>query len=457
MFDKVLVANRGEIACRVLRTCARLGIKTVAVFSDADSTAPHLALADEAYRLGGAPVRESYLNQKALMGAIQASGADAVHPGYGLLSENPAFAEAVTALGACFIGPKPDALRRLGDKVEARALARSVGLAPPPGTEAAVSVEQARVAAPEIGFPLLVKAAAGGGGIGMQLVQAADSLDQGLEVATARAHAAFGDGRVYLERYLDKPRHIELQVARDARGRFAALGERECSVQRRHQKIIEESPSPATFLAGPGGAALLTESMARANALLDACQYVGVATVEFVADASGTLYFLEVNARLQVEHPVTEMRAGVDLVEQQLLIASSQGLSASALSASLSGHAIEARLYAEDPEKKFMPQPGRVTALVWPEGPGIRVDAGVSVGYEVTPHYDPLLLKLVAHGSERREAIERLDRALSELVVELEGKRGERTTNQAFLRQVLASDAFQAGDYDTGLAERLLA
>ncbi len=456
MFEKVLVANRGEIACRVLRTCARLGIKTVAVYSDADAGAPHVSLADEAIRLGPAPVRDSYLNLDAVMRALAESGADAVHPGYGLMSENPAFARAVGQAGARFVGPSPEALAALGDKVEARAMAARVGLSPPPGSPGPVTLAEARRLSDSIGYPLLVKAAAGGGGIGMHRVGAPNELDKALEVAATRARAAFGDERVYLERYLESPRHIELQLARDELGQCAALGERECSVQRRHQKIVEESPSPAGFLADQQGQAVLSDLTARAQRLLDSCNYVGLATVEFVADASGELYFLEVNARLQVEHPVTEMRAGLDLVEAQLSIAAGVPLGPQLLSAELTGHAIEARLYAEDPEKGFLPQPGRVVVLALPEGEGIRIDTGVAAGYEVTSHYDPLLLKVIAHGSHRRETIERLDRALAELSLELRGKTGTRKTNQALLRRVLASAAFRHGNYDTGLCQALL-
>lgn len=457
MFEKVLVANRGEIACRILKTCERLGIETVAVFSDADVRAPHVALADEAHRVGGAQPRESYLNIDAVVAAVVQSGADAVHPGYGLLSENPDFARAVTEAGACFIGPSASALAELGDKVKARALARSVGLKPPPGTAEPVTPESAEQAAAEIGFPLLVKAAAGGGGIGMHLVQDASELQQALQVATTRATAAFGDARVYLEKYLSRPRHIELQLGRDRHGQSIFLGERECSVQRRHQKIIEESPSPAGFLAAADGRARLDAAVERARSLLDAAGYENLATVEFVADASGELYFLEVNARLQVEHPITEMRSGLDLVELQLRIASGERLPGELFSAKLVGHAIEARLYAEDPAKNFLPQPGHLTALTLPGGEGVRVDAGVCQGDEVTPYYDPLLLKLIAHGTTRAEALARLDRALGELTLSIEGKRGPRGTNQGFLRRVLAAPDFLSGAYDTSLAPKLAA
>ncbi len=456
MFEKVLVANRGEIACRILRTCERLGIATVAVFSDADVRAPHVAMADEAYRVGGAQPRESYLDIDAVAAAVVQSGADAVHPGYGLLSENPRFARAVAEAGACFVGPSVAALSDLGDKVKARALARSVGLKPPPGTAEPVTPESVSSAASEIGFPLLVKAAAGGGGIGMHLVNDAAELAQAMQVATTRAAAAFGDARVYLEKYLNEPRHIELQLGRDRHGQSIFLGERECSVQRRHQKVIEESPSPAGFLATADGRARFEATLERARSLLERAGYENLATVEFVADAAGELYFLEVNARLQVEHPITEMRSGLDLVELQLRIASGERLPDELFSAKLAGYAIEARLYAEDPTKNFLPQPGKLTALTLPRGEGVRVDAGVREGDEVTPYYDPLLLKLIAHGSSRSEAIDRLDRALAELTLTIEGKRGPRVTNQEFLRQIVASPSFRSGAYDTSLA-RILA
>lgn len=455
MFKKVLVANRGEIACRILKTCERLEIETVAVFSDADVRAPHVALADEAHRLGGPQPRESYLDIRAVLAAVVASGADAVHPGYGLLSENPRFAQAVADAGACFIGPSVGALAALGDKVQARALARSVGLEPPPGTPEPVTPENVEEAAQSIGFPLLVKAAAGGGGIGMHRVNDASELREAMQVATTRAAAAFGDARVYLEKYLTEPRHIELQLGRDRHGQSLYLGERECSVQRRHQKIIEESPSPASFLSAPSGRARFEAVVERARKLLELAGYENLATVEFVADASGELYFLEVNARLQVEHPITEMRSGLDLVELQLRMACGERLPAELYAAQLSGHAIEARLYAEDPSKNFLPQPGKLSALKLPRGQGVRVDAGVQEGDEVTPYYDPLLLKLVAHGADRAEALARLDQALGDLVLNIEGKRGSRVTNQEFLRRVLASPSFRSGGYDTGLAPAL--
>ena len=457
MFKRVLVANRGEIAGRILRTCERLGIETVAVFSDADARSPHVALADQAVRIGPPPVKDSYLDVAALVFAIEQTRADAVHPGYGLLSENAAFAEAVARTGAVFIGPNPDTLRTFGDKLQARALARSLGVLPPPGSDGPLDPED-QVAlgreAERIGYPVLVKAAGGGGGIGMQVVDEPARLAAAVRSCSDRGRAAFGDPRVYLERYLSRPRHIEVQVLRDTHGKVVALGDRECSVQRRHQKIVEEALSPAAFLAAGTARA---ELYRKATSLVEAASYVGAGTVEFVADAGGQIYFLEVNARLQVEHPVTELVTGLDLVEAQLRIAAGEGLSPAVLGAECTGHAIEARLYAEDPEKNFLPQPGRVDRLVWPEpGQGVRVDSGIVQGGEVTPHYDPLLAKIAAWGATRDEARLRLDAALAATELDLVGPKGPRRTNLAFLRRVLGDARFVSGEYDTGLVAGML-
>jgi 3-methylcrotonyl-CoA carboxylase alpha subunit len=458
-FKKLLVANRGEIACRVLRTAERLGVKTVAVFSDADVAAPHVSLADEAIRVGPPPVKESYLSVPALLAAIADTGADAVHPGYGLLSENAEFAAAVAAAGAVFVGPSPEAMRRLGDKIAARKRAHAVGLEPPPGSEGPVDpadAERLRLEAERIGFPLLVKAAGGGGGIGMQIARDFADLERAAKTCAERGRAAFLDPRIYVERYLERPRHIELQLLRDTHGNAVVLGERECSVQRRYQKVIEESPSPAAFLDGAAGAERRAELAEKAVALFASVGYTGAGTVEFVADAAGRCYFLEVNARIQVEHPVTELVFGVDLVEQQLRIAAGEPLAPEVLTAQAQGHAVEARLYAENPAAGFVPQPGRLARFRLPgDHAGVRIDAGYAEGGEVTPHYDPLLAKLSAHAETRAEAIARLDAALAATELELVGPRGPRQTNLAFLRVLLASPAFAAGDYDTSLAERL--
>jgi 3-methylcrotonyl-CoA carboxylase alpha subunit len=445
----------------VLRTAEGLGVPTVAVFSDADVTSPHVAAADEAIRLGPAPVKESYLDIGAVVAAIRDTDADAVHPGYGLLSESATFAEAVAGAGATFVGPSPVALRALGDKIAARKRARAVGLNPPPGSDG--PVDPADMAgllaeAERIGFPVLVKAAGGGGGIGMQVARDPSELAVAAKTASDRGRQAFLDARVYLERYLDKPRHIELQMVRDRHGGALCLGERECSAQRRHQKVIEESPSPAAFLAGEAGALRRRELGERAIALLASVDYVGVATVEFVADVSGALYFLEVNARLQVEHPVTELVTGLDLVELQLRVAAGEPLPASVLAATSRGHAVEARLYAEDPHRGFLPQPGRIERFRLPQGvSGVRVDAGYAEGGEVTPHYDPLMAKICAHAATRDEAIERLLAALAATEVTLAGPRGPRATNLGFLQEILRDPEFRAGEYDTGLLARMLA
>jgi acetyl-CoA carboxylase biotin carboxylase subunit/3-methylcrotonyl-CoA carboxylase alpha subunit len=395
---------------------------------------------------------------EALIGAVQATGARAVHPGYGLLSENRAFAEAVAAAGAVFVGPPPEALDAFGDKIKARSVARSVGVEPPPGSDGPLEPsdsEPLRREAERIGYPLLVKAAGGGGGIGMQIVREDKDLERAARTCSDRGKASFGDGRVYIERYLSSPRHIEVQVLCDAHGGGVALGERECSVQRRHQKIIEESPSPAAFFRGPDGERRRAKLGDDALRVVRKAGYVGAGTVEFVADGEGQLFFLEVNARLQVEHPVTEMVTGLDLVELQLRIAAGEALPESLRQLSPSGHAIEARIYAEDPSKGFVPQPGKLERVVWPTGEGVRVDAGVAEGGEITPHYDPMIAKLIAHGADRAQAIERLDRALSRTEIALAGPKGPRTTNLDFLRKVLASDAFGTGSYDTSLAESL--
>jgi 3-methylcrotonyl-CoA carboxylase alpha subunit len=459
-WKKLLVANRGEIACRVLRTAERLGLGTVAVFSDADICSPHVAMADEAIRIGAAPVKESYLNVPALLAALADTGADAVHPGYGLLSENAEFAEAVALAGATFIGPSPAAMRSVGDKIAARRSALAAGLAPPPGSDGPVDPADGarlRAEAERIGFPLLVKAAGGGGGIGMQIARDFAELERAARTCAERGGAAFLDSRIYVERYLEKPRHIELQVLADAHGTVAILGERECSVQRRYQKIIEESPSPAAFFEGAVGAERRARLAERARSLISGVGYTGAGTVELVADARGEAYFLEVNARIQVEHPVTELVTGLDLVEQQLRIAAGEPLGPEVLAATPRGHAVEARLYAENPSAGFVPQPGRLVRFrLPPDGDGVRIDSGYAEGGEVTPHYDPLIAKVIGSGATRAEAMARLDGALGAIELELAGPRGPRTTNLDFLRLLLASPEFARGEYDTSLADTVL-
>jgi len=452
MFAKILIANRGEVAVRIIETCRRLGVRTVAVYSDADASALHVERADEAIRLGEAPLAKSYLNVPALIDAVAHSGADAVHPGYGLLSENAAFAAAVRARGATFIGPDTAALETFGDKLRARALARSLGVEPPPGSEDAVDPADAAAierAAQSVGLPLIVKAAGGGGGIGMLRVDRAEDLQRAVATCAQRGQAAFNNPKVYLERYLERPRHIEVQVLAAGRGRSWAFGERECSVQRRHQKLIEETPSPADFLSHPGARDALIASALR---LIDAADYTGLATVEYVVDAAGVPYFLEVNPRLQVEHGITELVFGVDLVELQLLAVS--GTPAPSPPSVSRGHAVEVRLYAEDPDKNFIPQPGTLEAFAFPAtAPDFRVDTGFRTGDVVTPHYDPLLAKVMACAPTRHQAIDRLLAGLAQTNIQLTGKTGPKRTNLELMRRLLDHPTFRSGSYTTHLIE----
>ena len=460
LFSKVLVANRGEIARRVIRTCKRLGIATVAVYSEVDAEAPHVSDADEAFLLGPAPAKDSYLDAAKLLDVLKKTGADAVHPGYGFLSEKPAFARAVAEAGAVFVGPPPQVLEAFGDKMKARHVALAAGTSPVPGSDEPLPFETpdelARVHAvvAKVGYPIVIKAVGGGGGIGMQVVREEAQLDRALRSCSDRGKASFADARVYLERYASEPRHIEVQVFADTHGNTYALGERECSLQRRHQKIVEESPSAAGFFQGPEGEARRQALYAAALRVVKHVGYVGAGTCEFIADAQGNLYFLEVNARLQVEHPVTEMVTGLDLVELQLRVAAGEVLPDLSL-VKRSGHAIEARIYAEDPSKGFIPKPGPIDELSWAGGAGdaqtrtLRVESGVRAGNKVTPFYDPMIAKLVAWGETRDAALDELDRALAGTVV------APCVTNLAFLRKTLASPEFRAGKYDTGFAEIL--
>jgi acetyl/propionyl-CoA carboxylase alpha subunit len=460
LFDKVLVANRGEIARRVMRTCKRLGIRTVAVYSEADKDAPHVSDADEAVLLGPPPAKDSYLNADALVAAIRSTGASAVHPGYGFLSEKPAFARAVAAAGAVFVGPPPEVLEAFGDKMKARHVALVAGTQPVPGTDEPIAIEtaagvaEAARVAERVGYPVVVKAVGGGGGIGMQVVAEPAHLERALKSCSDRGKSAFADARVFLERYVSQPRHIEVQVFCDGQGGAYAIGERECSLQRRHQKIVEETPSPAAFFQGEAGEARRQALLAAALRVVKQAGYVGAGTCEFIADASGELFFLEVNARLQVEHPVTEMVTGLDLVELQLRVAAGERLPDLSRVARR-GHAVEARVYAEDPSKGFIPKPGSIDELVWAGGAGeaqtarLRVESGVRAGSKVTPFYDPMIAKVVAWDETRDGALDALDAALAGTTL------GPCTTNIAFLRKVLADAEFRAGRYDTKLAEVL--
>jgi acetyl-CoA carboxylase biotin carboxylase subunit len=446
---KVLIANRGEIAIRIMRACRDLGLPTVAVYSDCDRRAPHVRYADEAYHLGANPPSESYLRIDKLIDVAKRAKADAVHPGYGFLAENEDFAEACGAAGLTFIGPTPEAIRLMGSKTEARIVAKRAGVPVVPGTEAALSdaLSEGEVAAiaREIGYPLMVKAVAGGGGKGMRLVASPDALASALRAARSEAASAFGESAVYLERKLDRPRHIEVQLVCDTHGTVIPFVERECSIQRRHQKVVEESPSP---LMTPELRAAMTSAAA---AVAREVGYTNAGTIEFLVDAQGAFYFLEMNTRLQVEHPVTEMVTQLDLVAWQIRIARGERLTIDpARAVTPQGHAIECRIYAEDPDAKFMPSPGLIEYLRAPAGPGIRDDSGVDSGFEVPIFYDSMISKLIAWGDDRDTAIARMQRALSEYQV-----RGIKTTIP-FFKWLLETDDFRAARFDTTSLDREL-
>ena len=447
---RVLVANRGEIAVRIIRACRELGLETVAVASDADLDAPHARLADRLEHLGPSDPRESYLHHGRVIDAARRSGADTVHPGYGFLAESAAFAEAVSGAGLRFVGPPAPVIARLGDKIASRALATTAGVPAVPGFapdgDAAGGPGAFAAAAARLGYPLLVKAAAGGGGRGMRVVERADDLRPALASAEREARAAFGDGRLFLERLMPEVRHVEVQIVADASGRTVALGERECSVQRRHQKLIEETPSPRV---DPRRRA---ELAAAAVAVATAAGYVNAGTVEFLMGPDGQFFFLEVNTRLQVEHPVTELVAGVDLVKAQLRIASGESLDAAGIPAADAtaprGHALECRVCAEDPEDGFRPSPGPILVLDEPSGPGVRVDSGLREGWQVPAAYDSLLAKVIVWDRTRNGAVARMDQALARFVILGCG------TNVTFLRDVIAHEAFRRAETTTDFLER---
>ena len=441
MLSKILIANRGEIAARVIRACRALGVASVAVYSEADRDALHVRLADEAVCCGGARATDSYLDAERVAEIARQVGADGVHPGYGFLSENAGFAEAVAAQGITFIGPAPSVLRDMGDKITSRRLMQAAGVPVVPGSVDPLSDAEARAQALEIGLPVMVKASAGGGGRGLRAVYDEAELDAAIERARSEAGASFGDDALYVEKLLSGPRHIEVQVLADAHGQVLHLGERECSVQRRHQKLIEEAP--ATRLPDDVRGAMHAAAVAAAKAV----GYVGAGTVEFLADDTDAFYFLEMNTRIQVEHPVTELVTGVDLVAEQIRVAGGEPLSFGQADVRLEGHAIEARIYAEDPDKGFMPSPGRITHWRAPDGPGVRVDSGVEAGSEVPMHYDPMVAKLAVHGADRAEALRRLRAALHEFVV------GGIRTSIPFHVRALDVPAFAEGRYDTGFVE----
>ena len=444
LFNKILIANRGEIALRVLRACKELGIATVAVHSTADADAMHVRLADESVCIGPPPARDSYLNIPQILAACEITGAEAVHPGYGFLSENARFAEILEAHGVVFIGPSAEHIRIMGDKIEAKRTAARLGIPVVPGSEGAVSDDAtARKIAGDIGYPVLIKAAAGGGGRGMKVAKSVDDLATALSTARAEARSAFGDDAVYIEKYLGAPRHVEVQVMGDGKGGGVHLGERDCSLQRRHQKVMEESPSPVIT---PEQRAHIGGIVANAIATLG---YAGAGTVEFLYE-NGEFHFIEMNTRLQVEHPVTEAVTGIDLVNEQIRVAAGLGLSFTQEDVTFDGHAIECRINAEDP-KTFMASPGKITYYHPPGGLGVRVDSAVYQGYSIPPFYDSLIGKLIVHARSRQECMMRLNRALDEFVVD-----GIRTTIPLF-RDLVHNEDVASGNYDIHWLEKHLA
>jgi acetyl-CoA carboxylase, biotin carboxylase subunit len=445
MFKKILIANRGEIAVRVIRACHEMGISAVAVYSDVDRASLHVRKADEAYPIGPAAAKESYLNIDKIISVAKQSGAAAIHPGYGFLSENAQFARACADAGVKFIGPTAAAMDAMGSKTRARQAMEKAGVPFVPGTSRGlVSSEEARAVAQRIGYPVMLKAAAGGGGKGMRLVHSQDELQSALEGARSEAERAFGDGEVYLEKAILNPRHIEMQVLADEHWNTVYLGERECSLQRRHQKVVEEAPSP---IVDPEMRRRMGETAVR---VAQSAGYTNAGTVEFLVDQQKNFYFLEMNTRLQVEHPVTELITGLDLVHLQIHIANGEPLPFRQKDVNIRGHAIECRIYAEDPDNNYFPSPGKITLLLAPSGPGIRRDSGMYEGWTVPMDYDPLLAKLIGYGTDRAQAIGRLQRALNEYFV------GGIKTNISLFRRILSDPDFQAGKIDTGFLDRLL-
>ena len=443
MFKKVLVANRGEIALRVIRACKELSIATVAVYSEADRESLHVRFADDDVCIGRPPSRDSYLNIPRIIAAAEITGADAIHPGYGFLAENAEFADIVRASNITFIGPTPDQIRQMGDKATARKIAHKMKIPTVPGSPGPVeSVEEGLGFAEKIGFPVIIKAAAGGGGKGMRVAVDPDQFAQSFNLARQEALAAFGSDQVYIEKYLARPRHVEFQIMGDTHGHIMHLCERDCSVQRRHQKLIEEAPSPALDQD-------LRERMgASAVKAAEAIGYVGAGTIEFLLDTDGSYYFMEMNTRIQVEHPVTEMCTNFDLVKEQIRVAAGEELSLVMNGQRLRGHAIECRVNAEDPARNFQPSPGVITAYHPPGGPGVRVDTHIYAGYTVPPYYDSLLAKVIVHGNNRTEALARMRQALDSFIIE------GVTTTIPFLARVMRHPDFVAGTVDTKFLER---
>lgn len=442
MFNKILIANRGEIAVRIIRACKELGVSTVAVYSDADRRSLHVALADEAYHIGGSAPGESYLAIDRILDAAKKSGAEAIHPGFGFLSENEEFAKKCEKAKIVFIGPSAKAIRLMGDKITARKIAQDAKVPLVPGSEGAVSDVEASVVADKIGYPVMIKASAGGGGKGMRLVREKEEFDSALRMARSEAGSAFGDDSVFVERFIEQPRHIEIQIIADGHGNVLHLFERECSIQRRHQKVIEEAPSSAI-------SAKTRKKMGDvAVRIAKAVDYKGAGTVEFIMDQKQNFYFLEMNTRVQVEHPVTEMITGLDIVKWMIRIADGEKLPFKQSQIEMKGHAVECRVYAEDPETNFMPSPGVINYLRVPSGPGIRDDSSIYSGCEITPHYDPMLSKLVVWADTREAAIDKMASALREYIVI-----GVKT-NIGFLLRVMGEEEFKEGKIDTGYIER---
>jgi acetyl-CoA carboxylase biotin carboxylase subunit len=443
MFNKVLIANRGEIALRVIRACRELGIATVAVYSEADRESLHVRFADDDVCIGPPPSRLSYLRIPAIIAAAEITGADAIHPGYGFLAENAEFAETCAASNVTFIGPTAEQIRLMGDKASARKLAQELRIPVVPGSPGPVEdPAEAQAFAETIGFPVIIKAAAGGGGKGMRVARDADSFAQSFQLARNEALGAFGNADVYIEKYLARPRHVEIQVMGDTHGRVVHLGERDCSVQRRHQKLIEESPSPAM---SPPLRKAMGDAAVRASEHIG---YVGAGTVEFLLDEDGKFYFMEMNTRIQVEHPVTEMVTNYDLVKEQIRVAAGEPVRLELKGGSVRGHAIECRVNAEDPARNFQPSPGVITAYHPPGGPGVRVDTHIYAGYTVPPYYDSLLAKVIVHSNSRTEALARMNQALDSFIIE------GVTTTIPFLRRVIQHPDFVAGTVDTKFLER---
>ncbi|NOX35980.1 MAG: acetyl-CoA carboxylase biotin carboxylase subunit [Calditrichaeota bacterium] len=444
MFSKILIANRGEIALRIIRACKELGIPTVAVYSTQDENALHTIFADEAVCIGPPPSNQSYLNPVRIISAAEITGADAIHPGYGFLAENADFAEMCESCNITFIGPTPDVIRRMGDKAEAKHAMKEAGVPVIPGSEGVVqSVEEAKKIARDVGYPIILKAVAGGGGKGMRIVRDEESLENSFMMARAEAEAAFGNPGLYIEKYIESPRHIEVQVLADTHGNVIHLGERECSIQRRHQKLIEEAPSPVVTPELRDRMGMVAVKGARFVG------YQSAGTIEFLMDEQGNFYFMEMNTRIQVEHPVTEMVYNVDLIKEQIRLAAGEKLGIDQSEIKPVGHAIECRINAEDPVNNFIPSPGEISYFHMPGGPGVRVDTHVYSSYVVPPFYDSLIAKLIVHARNRREAIRRLNRALDEFVIE-----GVRTTIP-FHKFVINTVEFQEGRFDTHFIEKI--